>query len=64
MIIMLFGYGFHFATGYIVDIYMPLGASTAYVYGIMIIPITLGIGLAGLVYLWSVSSRAERSGAS
>jgi len=53
MLIMLFGYGFHFVTGLVVNIYMPDGAAVAYSYGIMIIPITLGIGLAGLIYLWS-----------
>lgn len=51
MIIMSFGYGFHTIIGVVVDTYGGANNSHAMIYGIMIIPLTLSIGIAGYIKL-------------
>lgn len=51
MIIMSFGYGFHSVIGFIVNAYGGVQVSQSLVYGISVIPITLGIGVIGFFML-------------
>jgi MFS family permease len=51
MIIMIFGYAFHSTIGMVVNNYGGQFSRDAFVYGISVIPIALGIGAAGLFVL-------------
>ncbi len=51
MIIMIFGYAFHSTIGMVVSNYGGQFSRDAFVYGISVIPIALGIGAAGLFVL-------------
>jgi MFS family permease len=55
MIIMSFGYGFHSAIGFIINIYKNTDLETAFTYGIGIIPLALLVGITGLIW-FAVSS--------
>lgn len=47
MIIMSFGYVFHSLIGLVIDVSVGAGLAQAFVYGVSVIPITLGIGVIG-----------------
>jgi len=49
MIIMSFGYVFHTTIGYIINAYGGTQVTQSFVYGISVIPITLGIGVIGFI---------------
>jgi predicted MFS family arabinose efflux permease len=49
MIIMIFGYGFHTVIGVVINSYGGLHDTTAYVYGIAVIPATLALGITGFL---------------
>ena len=49
MIIMIFGYGFHSAIGFVVNSYGGTHVTQAFVYGIGVIPVTLALGIAGFL---------------
>ncbi|KTD82228.1 MFS transporter [Legionella waltersii] len=49
MIIMIFGYGFHSVIGVVINAYGGLHDTTAYVYGIAVIPATLALGITGFL---------------
>lgn len=51
MVIMSFGYAFHAAIGFIIHSYGGIHVQYAFVYGISVIPVTLGIGVAGFIYV-------------
>lgn len=51
MIIMSFGYAFHSAIGFVVNIYGGPGVAQSLIYGIGVIPIGLMIGVVGLLGL-------------
>ena len=51
MIIMSFGYGFHSVIGLVVNAYGGVHVFQSFVYGISVIPITLGIGVLGFFVL-------------
>ena len=51
MIIMSFGYAFHTAIGFIINVCGGTHVARAFVYGIGIIPVTLGIGITGFLFL-------------
>lgn len=51
MIIMLFGYGFHSAIGFMVNTYGGINVPQAFVYGIGVIPLTLAAGIIGFLFL-------------
>lgn len=54
MIIMSFGYGFHTAISLVIDLFGGPSVSKALVYGVGVIPITLGIGVFGFLSMMSV----------
>ena len=49
MIIMIFGYGFHSAIGFVVNSYGGTHVAQAFVYGIAVIPATLALGVVGFL---------------
>ena len=49
MIIMSFGYAFHTTIGFIINTYGGTKVAQSLVYGISVIPITLGVGVIGLI---------------
>jgi predicted MFS family arabinose efflux permease len=51
MIVMSFGYAFHTVIGLVVNAYEGVNMAQAYVYGIGVIPIALGIGAVGFFIL-------------
>lgn len=51
MIIMIFGYAFHSIIGTVVNSYGGQFSKTAFIYGISVIPIALGLGAVGLFIL-------------
>lgn len=51
MIIMSFGYAFHTVIGLVVNAYEGINGAQAYVYGMSVIPITLGVGSVGFFVL-------------
>lgn len=51
MIIMSFGYVFHSVIGFVINVSSEAGVAQAFVYGISVIPITLGIGVVGFLIL-------------
>jgi predicted MFS family arabinose efflux permease len=51
MIIMIFGYGFHSAIGFMVNWYGGIDSAQAFIYGIGVIPVTLALGVVGFAYL-------------
>ena len=51
MIIMSFGYGFHTMIGFVINTYGGTQTARAFVYGIGIIPVTLSIGVMGLLFM-------------
>jgi predicted MFS family arabinose efflux permease len=51
MIIMIFGYGFHSSIGVLVDKFGGASSPEAFVYGVSVIPVALGLGVIGLVVL-------------
>jgi predicted MFS family arabinose efflux permease len=51
MIIMIFGYGFHTVIGLVINAYGGVEVTQAFIYGIAIIPVTLGIGAVGFLIL-------------
>jgi predicted MFS family arabinose efflux permease len=51
MIIMIFGYGFHSIIGLVINTFGGIDVTQAFVYGIAIIPLTLGIGAMGFLVL-------------
>jgi len=61
MIIMSFGYAFHTVIGLVVNAYEGLSMAQAYVYGISVIPIALGIGVVGFFILsWQDQIKLRR----
>jgi len=59
MIIMTFGYAFHSIIGGIIQIAGGPDSSTAFFYGIAVIPVTLCIGTLGYVYLYVREKKAK-----
>lgn len=51
MIIMTFGYGFHTVIGVVVNAYGGIRDANAFIYGIGVIPITLALGVTGILVL-------------
>jgi len=51
MIIMIFGYALHTTMGLVIDIYGGAHVTQAFVYGVSVIPVALGIGLCGFLIL-------------
>lgn len=51
MIIMSFGYGFHSLIGFIIKSNGGIQVASAFIYGIGLIPLTLGLGVAGFLFL-------------
>ncbi|STY29873.1 major facilitator superfamily (MFS) transporter [Legionella wadsworthii] len=51
MIIMIFGYGFHTAIGYVINSQGGIRETAAFVYGIGVIPVTLAIGVVGFMII-------------
>lgn len=51
MIIMSFGYGFHTVIGLVIQAYGGTQDAKAFIYGIGVIPITLGLGVLGFIFL-------------
>ncbi|CEG56913.1 MFS transporter [Legionella fallonii] len=49
MIIMIFGYGFHSAIGFVINSYGGTHVTQAFVYGIGVIPVTLAVGIIGFL---------------
>ncbi|EHL30692.1 hypothetical protein LDG_7331 [Legionella drancourtii LLAP12] len=62
MIIMIFGYGFHSAIGFMVNAYGGINVSQAFVYGIGVIPLTLAAGIMGFLVLAYQEKRAKTTG--
>lgn len=52
MIIMSFGYIFHTIIGVIVDVYGGTDTTSAFIYGIGVIPVALGMGIIGFSILY------------
>lgn len=61
MIIMSFGYGFHSVIGLVVNTYGGITNPTSFLYGISVIPLTLGLGSLGFIYLALQDHRVERT---
>ena len=51
MIIMSFGYAFHTAIGFVINIYGGTEVAQAFVYGIGVIPVTLALGIIGFLVI-------------
>ena len=51
MIIMIFGYGFHTVIGLVINTHGGIHDAHAYIYGIGVIPVTIAVGIAGLLFL-------------
>ncbi len=51
MIIMIFGYAFHTTIGFVIQAFGGINDASSFVYGINVIPITLGIGILGFSML-------------
>lgn len=51
MIIMIFGYGFHTVIGMVINAHGGIRDASAFIYGIGVIPITLALGVAGILVL-------------
>jgi predicted MFS family arabinose efflux permease len=62
MIIMIFGYGFHSAIGFMVNAYGGINVSQAFVYGIGVIPLTLAAGIMGFLFLAYQDKCAKTTG--
>jgi MFS family permease len=58
MVIMSFGYLFHSAIGFVVTWFGGADVKQAFIYGISIIPITLGVGMLGFFFLAHKERRA------
>lgn len=60
MIIMSFGYAFHTIIGSVVNAYGGIGVPQAFIYGISVIPLALGLGVMGfLTVACSVKEKRE-----
>jgi predicted MFS family arabinose efflux permease len=57
MIIMSFGYAFHTVIGFVVNAYGGTEVSEAFIYGVGVIPLALGIGVMGFIALGSQERR-------
>jgi predicted MFS family arabinose efflux permease len=51
MIIMIFGYAFHSVIGVVINQYGGIYNANAFIYGISVIPITLAVGIVGILFL-------------
>ncbi len=58
MIIMTFGYAFHFIMGGVIQHMGGPNSSQALLYGIAVIPIALVLGAAGFIYLFMKESKS------
>lgn len=56
MIIMIFGYVFHTAIGGVINAMGGPNTSQALIYGVVVIPMALCIGIAGFLYLFSTEN--------
>lgn len=59
MIIMVFGYGFHSVIGNIVNALGGPGSSQAFIWGILVIPIALCLGILGFIFLWIFEKKSS-----
>lgn len=57
MIIMLFGYGFHALIGKIIDVMGGPAIPNALMCGVLVIPVALGLGITGFVYLFVIDKK-------
>lgn len=57
MIIMIFGYAFHSVIGLVIQLFGGAASSTAFVYGISVIPIALMISLVGIILLMTINKK-------
>lgn len=60
MIIMIFGYAFHAIIGGIVDIMGGTGTSNSLIYGLIVIPVALCLGICGFVWLFTLERSVNR----
>ncbi|MBP9722935.1 MAG: MFS transporter [Gammaproteobacteria bacterium] len=60
MIIMIFGYAFHTLIGFVVNLFGGVGISAACLFGVMVIPTGLCLGLVGFIYLYYQENRSYK----